>query len=44
LCRSFGLEWAWRVWREPRRLTIRYARDLLWFPLAVLRDLWSAPT
>ncbi len=34
-----GLEWLWRLRREPRRLGLRYARDLVAVPGAVLRDL-----
>jgi N-acetylglucosaminyldiphosphoundecaprenol N-acetyl-beta-D-mannosaminyltransferase len=39
LMRAAGLEWAWRVWQEPRRLCARYVLDALWFPAAVLREL-----
>jgi N-acetylglucosaminyldiphosphoundecaprenol N-acetyl-beta-D-mannosaminyltransferase len=27
--RTAGLEWSWRIWREPKRLGLRYVRDLL---------------
>lgn len=37
--RAAGLEWLWRLRREPRRLAGRYARALAWFPVAVWRDL-----
>jgi exopolysaccharide biosynthesis WecB/TagA/CpsF family protein len=37
--RKAGLEWLWRLRREPRRLAGRYARALAWFPVAVWRDL-----
>jgi len=37
--RVAGLEWLWRLRREPRRLAGRYARALAWFPVAVWRDL-----
>jgi exopolysaccharide biosynthesis WecB/TagA/CpsF family protein len=37
--RVAGLEWLWRLRREPRRLAGRYARALVWFPVAVFRDL-----
>jgi N-acetylglucosaminyldiphosphoundecaprenol N-acetyl-beta-D-mannosaminyltransferase len=37
--RALGLEWAWRLAQEPRRLGLRYVLDALWFPVAVLRDL-----
>lgn len=36
--REHGLEWFWRLAREPRRLTRRYLVDALLFPVAVLRD------
>jgi N-acetylglucosaminyldiphosphoundecaprenol N-acetyl-beta-D-mannosaminyltransferase len=39
LLRMLGLEWFWRVLREPRRLIPRYVRAALWFPLAVAADL-----
>jgi exopolysaccharide biosynthesis WecB/TagA/CpsF family protein len=39
LMRAAGLEWAWRIWQEPRRLCARYVLDALWFPAAVLREL-----
>ena len=39
--RRFGLEWAWRLAHEPRRLGPRYLLAALWFPVAVLRDLLS---
>lgn len=39
LFRSAGLEWAWRVLAEPRRLPQRYARAAWGFGLAVLNDL-----
>jgi len=29
--RTAGLEWAWRIWREPKRLGLRYLRDLVIF-------------
>lgn len=37
--RMAGLEWLWRLRREPKRLAGRYARALAWFPVAVWRDL-----
>jgi exopolysaccharide biosynthesis WecB/TagA/CpsF family protein len=40
--RIAGLEWAWRCVQEPRRLGLRYAKDLAWFPWAVARDLWQS--
>jgi N-acetylglucosaminyldiphosphoundecaprenol N-acetyl-beta-D-mannosaminyltransferase len=42
LWRQCGLEWFWRLRLEPRRLLGRYVRALLWFPVAVLRDLTGA--
>jgi UDP-N-acetyl-D-mannosaminuronic acid transferase (WecB/TagA/CpsF family) len=27
--RSAGLEWCWRVSREPKRLRLRYLRDVV---------------
>jgi exopolysaccharide biosynthesis WecB/TagA/CpsF family protein len=39
LLRMLGLEWFWRVLREPRRLIPRYVRAALWFPRAVAADL-----
>jgi exopolysaccharide biosynthesis WecB/TagA/CpsF family protein len=40
--RALGLEWAWRIYQEPRRLVPRYLKAGLWFPLAVARDLVGA--
>jgi exopolysaccharide biosynthesis WecB/TagA/CpsF family protein len=37
--RVFGFEWAWRMRQEPLRLGVRYLRDLLWLPCAVIEDL-----
>jgi len=34
-----GLEWTWRLWREPRRLVGRYVRTNLRFLFAALRQL-----
>jgi len=39
LWQGLGLEWLWRLAREPRRLAGRYAQALLWFPVAVWLDL-----
>ncbi len=36
---SLGLEWLWRLAREPRRLARRYAAAAAWFPVAVVADL-----
>jgi exopolysaccharide biosynthesis WecB/TagA/CpsF family protein len=41
VCQRFGLEWLWRLCQEPRRLTGRYARSALWFPVAIARDLFG---
>jgi N-acetylglucosaminyldiphosphoundecaprenol N-acetyl-beta-D-mannosaminyltransferase len=35
---TIGMEWVWRLLREPRRLGRRYLVDGLLFPVAVLRD------
>jgi exopolysaccharide biosynthesis WecB/TagA/CpsF family protein len=43
LFRRAGLEWAWRVAQEPRRLLPRYASAAAWFPCAIVADLWPAP-
>lgn len=37
--RSLGLEWAWRILREPRRLGLRYIRAACFLPPAILADL-----
>ena len=37
--RVLGLEWAWRCIKEPKRLPLRYFRDLLWFPRAIFNDM-----
>src|SRR5690606_20611760 len=34
-----GLEWTWRLWREPRRLLGRYLRTNLRFLFGALRQL-----
>jgi exopolysaccharide biosynthesis WecB/TagA/CpsF family protein len=39
LWQAIGMEWMWRLVHEPRRLLGRYARSLLWFPVAIWRDL-----
>ncbi len=36
-----GLEWFWRICCEPTRLLARYARALLWFPIAVWLDIFD---
>ena len=36
-----GLEWTYRLWREPRRLAGRYATDLAVFPRVLWRQ-WRA--
>jgi exopolysaccharide biosynthesis WecB/TagA/CpsF family protein len=40
--RRMGFEWLWRVLTEPRRLGMRYAMMLCWFPDLVVSDLVSA--
>jgi N-acetylglucosaminyldiphosphoundecaprenol N-acetyl-beta-D-mannosaminyltransferase len=42
--RRTGLEWLYRVIREPRRLAGRYARDAWHFPRLVWRELQSLPS
>lgn len=37
--RDLGLEWAWRLWQEPRRLARRYGLGAFDFALAVTEDL-----
>ncbi len=37
-----GLEWAWRMSREPRRLLPRYAADAAFLARAMAADLWRA--
>ena len=39
-----GLEWAWRVMNEPRRLSVRYLQDIAWFPCAMMLDIFRSPT
>ena len=39
LWQAFGIEWLWRLGREPRRLVGRYVRSLAWLPVAIWRDL-----
>lgn len=34
-----GLEWLWRLAREPRRLGSRYLMDAMQFPAAIIEDL-----
>jgi len=33
-----GMEWAYRLWREPRRLALRYARNILFILKMLIRD------
>jgi N-acetylglucosaminyldiphosphoundecaprenol N-acetyl-beta-D-mannosaminyltransferase len=40
--RVLGLEWAWRCKKEPKRLPLRYLRDLVWFPRAIFNDIFVA--
>jgi exopolysaccharide biosynthesis WecB/TagA/CpsF family protein len=37
--RAIACEWLWRLLQEPRRMVGRYAKCLIWFPVAVARDL-----
>ncbi|MBI1901716.1 MAG: WecB/TagA/CpsF family glycosyltransferase, partial [Planctomycetia bacterium] len=36
-----GLEWAYRMFREPRRLAPRYFRDALFLAMALCRDFYA---
>jgi N-acetylglucosaminyldiphosphoundecaprenol N-acetyl-beta-D-mannosaminyltransferase len=36
-----GLEWVYRLFREPRRLTFRYARNIVFILRMLMRDLLS---
>jgi len=40
LMREVGLEWAYRIFTEPRRLATRYAKDALIFPRILAREWW----
>ncbi len=40
--RDLGLEWLYRVLREPRRLVTRYAKDAWVFPQIVAREWWRS--
>lgn len=40
--RFFGLEWAWRLASEPRRLARRYGHAAFRYPAAIARDLTRA--
>ena len=40
-CQRTGLEWAYRVMTEPRRLFPRYAKDAMAFPLLLAKQLVS---
>lgn len=35
-----GLEWAYRLSREPRRLFVRYAKYNPWYVAAIVRQWW----
>jgi N-acetylglucosaminyldiphosphoundecaprenol N-acetyl-beta-D-mannosaminyltransferase len=35
-----GLEWLYRVAKEPRRLAVRYAKDAIIFPRLLVREWW----
>jgi N-acetylglucosaminyldiphosphoundecaprenol N-acetyl-beta-D-mannosaminyltransferase len=39
---KWNLEWAWRLWREPRRLGPRYLQDAWLLPVLIWQDLRSA--
>jgi N-acetylglucosaminyldiphosphoundecaprenol N-acetyl-beta-D-mannosaminyltransferase len=36
-----GLEWLWRLYREPRRLGSRYLMDAVQFPAAIVDDVFG---
>jgi len=38
--RKSGLEWLYRLWREPKRLLRRYTKGLIRFPLIALKVLY----
>ena len=42
--RDVGLEWLYRVASEPRRLTVRYAKDAWVFPQLLAREWWRQRT
>ena len=42
LFQRLGLEWAWRLAHEPRRLALRYGLAAAWFPVAIMRDLLTS--
>lgn len=44
LIQALGLEWAWRLVCEPRRLWRRYAHNIALFPWLVLRELVRTTT
>ena len=37
---SVGLEWLFRVAREPRRLAAQYAKDAVVFPRLIAQEWW----
>jgi exopolysaccharide biosynthesis WecB/TagA/CpsF family protein len=41
ILRVAGLEWAWRVMQEPKRMLPRYIADALWLPRAIYRDVFA---
>jgi N-acetylglucosaminyldiphosphoundecaprenol N-acetyl-beta-D-mannosaminyltransferase len=41
ILRVAGLEWAWRVMQEPKRMVPRYIADALWLPRAIYRDVFA---
>jgi len=44
---EIGMEWLFRMWKEPRRLAPRYLRDAVWLgrnlPTEILKNLLSRP-
>jgi exopolysaccharide biosynthesis WecB/TagA/CpsF family protein len=37
--RALACEWLWRLVQEPRRMAARYFKCMIWFPVAVARDM-----
>lgn len=38
-----GIEWAYRLWQEPRRLAVRYARDAVFLSRIFATGAWKSP-
>jgi N-acetylglucosaminyldiphosphoundecaprenol N-acetyl-beta-D-mannosaminyltransferase len=41
IMQRIGLEWAWRVCQDPRRLAKRYLVDDMYFFVLLSRELWT---